>query len=130
MSSEDPRVYLRTVHIAVADLDRSIAYYRDGLGLPVSLDESGETAIVRLGHGTKLLLDPALGAELEVQPHRQPGNPHNHFHLEVVNAPELASALEHQGHPVERSASNSAEFSIFVTSDPDGHNLEIFSRQH
>lgn len=48
---------ITTVTLGVADLTRSIRFYRDGLGFPTSVEEGAPIAFFRTG-GTRLVLYP------------------------------------------------------------------------
>ena len=128
MTDASDRTMLRTVHMAVRDLDDAVAFYGDAMGLEVHREGDDRVAIVRLGGGVRLMLDEALGEQLTVTPHRSAGAPHAHFHLEVSDAATLKSRLQACGHPIESAENPTAGLDIFLTCDPDGHNLEIYSR--
>ncbi|HVZ38313.1 MAG TPA: VOC family protein [Candidatus Kapabacteria bacterium] len=52
----EPR--LNIITLGVGDLERSIAFYRDALGWPMSSASVGDFAIFKLGTGTALALYP------------------------------------------------------------------------
>ena len=124
---ETPLNYLRSLHIAVRDLERSIAFYRDGLGLRVEQEGGSTMAVAYLRSGTKLLLDQGLGERMEVTSTHPKRAPHMHIHLEVPVVEVVKSNLREHGHPVYESAEGTVGMNIFVTADPDGHNYEVFS---
>jgi predicted enzyme related to lactoylglutathione lyase len=118
--------YLRSLHLGVRNLDESMAFYGEALGLPVEQDSEAGLAVVSLSCGTRLLLDQELGERLQVGPHFAGGAPHVHLHLEVTDVEGVMERLANQGHPVDHSVEQTAGLRIFVTADPDGHNLQIF----
>ena len=63
----EPRISIIT--LAVADLPRSVAFYRDGLGLPL-VDENTESIAFFRNRGTWLALYPrqALAADVGIAP--------------------------------------------------------------
>jgi catechol 2,3-dioxygenase-like lactoylglutathione lyase family enzyme len=119
-------MHLRTLHIGVQDLERSVAFYQDGLGLPVEADPGGSAAIVVLSCGARILLDQALGERLQVGPHYQGNAPHVHIHLEVGDMDAILDRLAAHDHPIGRSEEDYPGMRIIVTADPDGHNLQLF----
>lgn len=49
---------LNLVTLGVSDLERAVAFYRDGLGWPQSSASVGDLAVFKLGTGTALALYP------------------------------------------------------------------------
>jgi catechol 2,3-dioxygenase len=112
------------VTLSVADLDRSIDYYENAIGLGVSSRENGT---VRMGvPGHDLLV-------LEEQPGARPGHGTNtglfHFALLVPERRDLAAWLAHAtGDGVHLTgASDHFVSEALYLRDPDGHGIEIYS---
>jgi catechol 2,3-dioxygenase-like lactoylglutathione lyase family enzyme len=109
--------------LEVADVDRSLAFYHDLLGLePERLDayRAGEVGFpsVRVG---ALLIDLFLSAH--------PGPGPNHFCVEVdVPAGEMVAALDAggwaHGEVARRWGARGEGLSVYVQ-DPDGHQVEL-----
>src|SRR5262245_30877586 len=123
VSSISPLVTLGPVHLTVADLDRSLAYYSDAIGLE-TLERGPERA--SLGSGGRELL------VLVEEPGARPA-PHNtglfHFALLVPERPALARWLAHAAR--ERigltGLSNHEVSEAIYLRDPDGHGIEIYA---
>lgn len=118
----DPATRMGAVHLTVADLDRSVAYYRDGIGLEL-LERSGGTA--SLG---------ASGQELvglvEV-PGARPSSRHTglfHLALRVPEREDLARWLAHAARDGVALAGLSDHFvsEALYLQDPDDHGIEIY----
>jgi catechol 2,3-dioxygenase len=110
------------VHVTVAELERSLAYYRGQVGLDV-LDRSGDRA--SLGAGGVELLGLA----------EDPGAAHAgrhtglyHFALRVPERTDLAGWLAHAARdrvPLVGMSDHFVSEAIYLT-DPDGHGIEIY----
>lgn len=110
------------VHLTVADLERSLAYYRESIGL-----EPGERSAARLSLG-------AGGRELLVL-HEEPGArpaPRStglyHFALRVPERADLARWLAHAARdrvPLVGLSDHFVSEAIYLA-DPDGHGIEIY----
>ena len=110
------------VHVSVADLDRSLAYYGDTVGLAV-LEEGSGTASLGAG-GIELLV-------LVEEPGARPASRHTglyHFALRVPDRVDLARWLAHAARDRVTLLGMSDHFvseAIYLT-DPDGHGIEIY----
>jgi catechol 2,3-dioxygenase len=110
------------VHVTVADLDRSLAYYGDTVGLAVLEEGSGA---VLLGAGGIDLLG------LVEEPGARPASRHTglyHFALRVPERVDLARWLAHAARDRVTLLGMSDHFvseAIYLT-DPDGHGIEIY----
>ena len=110
------------VHVSVADLDRSLAYYGDTFGLAV-LEEGSRAA--SLGAGDIELLG------LVEEPGAPPASRHTglyHFALRVPERVDLARWLAHAARDRVTLLGMSDHFvseAIYLT-DPDGHGIEIY----
>jgi catechol 2,3-dioxygenase len=117
-----PATSVGAVHLTVADLDRSVGYYRTAIGLTV-LEQAGRTA--RLGAGARelLVLVEEPGARLA---HGYTGL--YHFALLVPERRELAQWLAHAIRDRVALVGLSDHFvsEALYLSDPDGHGIEIY----
>jgi catechol 2,3-dioxygenase len=110
------------VHVTVADLERSLAYYGDAVGLSVLEQGSGFAA---LGAG-----DVELLGLVEEQGAR-PADRHTglyHFALRVPERVDLARWLAHAARdrvPLLGMSDHFVSEAIYLT-DPDGHGIEIY----
>jgi catechol 2,3-dioxygenase len=111
------------VHLTVADLDRSLAYYRDAIGLRVHDREDGSA---RLGAGGEDLL------VLTEQPGALPADGYSglfHFALLVPAREHLARWLAHaasDGIPLSGLSDHFVSEAIYLR-DPDHHGIEIYA---
>jgi catechol 2,3-dioxygenase len=117
------------VHLTVADLDRSIAYYETQIGLRVHGRDGGEA---RLGTGGEDLL--VLGEE----PGARPADGYSglfHFALLVPERIDLARWLAHAARervPLTGLSDHFVSEAIYLR-DPDHHGIEIYAdrpREH
>jgi catechol 2,3-dioxygenase len=110
------------VSLAVADLDRSIRFYEDVIGLTLHSRE-GEIANMGAGDEVFLLLQGQPGAR-PVQ--RATGL--YHFAILVPSRRDLARTLYHLlqvDGPITGYADHAVSEAIYLT-DPDGHGIEIY----
>jgi catechol 2,3-dioxygenase len=110
------------VHLTVADLDRSLAYYREVVGL-TTLDEGSDRA--KLGVGERELL------VLVEEPGARPAAGYAglyHFALLVPERVDLARWLTHAGRDRIQLVGLSDHFvsEALYLADPDGHGIEIY----
>jgi catechol 2,3-dioxygenase len=110
------------VHLTVADLERSLAFYRESVGLAAIEREDGH-AVLGTG-GTGLL-------GLEEQPGARPVRSATglyHFALLVPERIDLARWLVHAGRsgvPLVGMSDHFVSEAIYLA-DPDGHGIEIY----
>jgi catechol 2,3-dioxygenase len=112
---------LGPVHMAVSDLDRSIAFYERSIGLPLRRREDGVAA---LGPGDEdiLVLEEAPGA-------RRAGRHAGLYHVALLHSSrlELARALGRlvaTDTPISGASDHGISEAIYL-SDPDGNGLEL-----
>lgn len=112
-----------TVHLTVADLERSLAYYRNAIGLDVLEEGAGRAS---LGTGSTVLL------VLVEEPGAQPSSGYTglyHFALLVPTRPDLARWVAHAGRnrvPLVGLSDHFVSEAIYL-SDPDRHGIEIYA---
>jgi catechol 2,3-dioxygenase len=112
---------LGPTHLTVSDLDRSVAFYQDAIGLRVHRNEDGEAA---LGAGAEDVL------VLHEEPGAQPAGRHAglyHVALLYPSREELARALHRivsTQTPVEGMSDHGTHEAIYLP-DPDGNGLEL-----
>ena len=122
---------LAHVVLRVADLDRSLAFYRDTLGLPVAQlarIHGRRAAFFRIGtrhHDFAMVEFPGLAAD----DRSQAGVVHLAFNIgepDDLNALREAKArVEAAGYKVSRSTRHLVTLSLYVE-DPDGITVELF----
>ena len=118
-----PATHMGRVAVAVADLDRSLAFYRDVLGFAV-LAQTADHAVLGAG-GTPLL-------ELAAAPGARPAPPSAtglyHFAILVPSRADLAAWLLHlaeSGYPLDGAADHLVSEALYL-SDPDGNGIEVY----
>jgi catechol 2,3-dioxygenase len=110
------------VHLTVSELERSLSYYREAIGLDVLEDGNGGA---RLGAGGRELL------VLVEEPGAQPAHGHTglyHFALLVPQRRHLARWLAHAARdrvPLAGLSDHFVSEAIYL-SDPDAHGIEIY----
>lgn len=118
----DPATRIGAIHLDVADLSRSLAYYEDGIGLRVQREGEGEVA---LGAG---------GAELLVLRERPGALPARHscglyhFALLLPRRSDLGGWLAHAAErrlPLTGASDHYVSEAVYL-SDPDEHGIEIY----
>jgi uncharacterized protein len=128
-----PRITLVT--LGVADLDRSVAFYRDGLGLPTkgivgTEFENGAVAFFELDHGLKLALWPrtSLAADtgLSAQVSGGPAFSLAHNVASEAEVNEVMAQAERAGAHVVKAAQETfyGGYAGYFQ-DPDGHLWEV-----
>ncbi len=111
------------VHLTVADLARSLEWYRDAIGLRVRTEEDGTA---RLGAGGEDLL------VLREVPGARPADRHTglyHFALLLPSRADLARWLEHASRdrvPLTGLSDHWVSEAIYLN-DPDHHGIEIYA---
>jgi catechol 2,3-dioxygenase len=117
-----PATTLGAVHLTVSDLDASLAYYREAIGLGVLEHADG---VARVGSGTRELL--VLVEERGARPaHGHTGL--YHFALLVQERIDLARWLAHAARERVALVGLSDHFvsEAIYLSDPDAHGIEIY----
>ncbi|MBA3841771.1 MAG: VOC family protein [Actinobacteria bacterium] len=122
MSRIDPATHMGAVHLTVADLERSLAYYRTAIGLEVLGESAGEA---RLGTASTELL------HLTESPGASPADGHTglfHFALLLPERTELARWLTHAAQAGVQLTGASDHFvsEALYLRDPDHHGIEIY----
>ena len=121
-SAISPATTMGPVHLTVADLDRSLAYYRDAIGLTALERGAGRAT---LGVGDRELL------RLVEHPAARPAPGHTglyHFALLVPERRDLATWLAHAARdrvPLVGLSDHFVSEALYL-SDPDAHGIEIY----
>jgi catechol 2,3-dioxygenase len=124
VTSIDPATRCGIVSLSVADLNRSIAYYTDAIGLTV-LQKNGPNAVLGVA-GTPLLV-------LKEEPGDLPWLVDNmtglyHFAILVPTRADLGRWLGHyltQGYPPPGQGDHLVSEALYLR-DPDGHGIEVY----
>jgi catechol 2,3-dioxygenase len=114
---------LGAAHLTVSDLDRSVAFYQDALGLR---QHQREDAVAALGAGGEDLL------VLHVEPGARPAGRHAglyHFALLFPTREELARAVQRLAvtrTPISGASDHGVSEAIYLP-DPDGNGIELYA---
>ena len=114
---------LGAVHLIVTDLDRSVAFYQDSLGLRL---HRREEPVAALGAGEEELV------VLHEQPRARPTGRHAglfHFALLYPSREELAHAVQRlatTNTPISGASDHGVSEAIYL-SDPDGNGIELYA---
>jgi catechol 2,3-dioxygenase len=114
---------LGAVHLTVSDLDRSVAFYQDRLGLQVNRREDGVAAL-GAGEDDLVVLHEQPGAGLAG---RHAGL--FHFALLYPSREELARAVQRLAltrTPISGASDHGVSEAIYL-SDPDGNGIELYA---
>lgn len=117
-----PRTSLGPVHLTVSDIERSISYYEESVGLAVLERADGRTSLGVAARPLLVLVEragapPAFGYTGLY-----------HFALLVPDRPDLARWLAHaarDGVPLVGLSDHFVSEALYL-SDPDGHGIEIY----
>ncbi|GGE39297.1 glyoxalase [Agaricicola taiwanensis] len=114
---------LGPVTLRIADLDRSLAFYRDLLGFEVLTSDTDGTATLGANGKPLILLEAHAG--LPPRPHDAPGL----FHVAILlpDRPSLGAMLGRLArHGIRLGASDHIVSEALYLDDPDGNGLEIY----
>lgn len=125
-SEIDPRTTVGAVHLTVRDLDRSVEYYRETIGLSL-LDRGGNRAVlgVESADGSRELVG------LHENPDATPGRGYSglyHLALLLPERRDLAAWLAHAARervPMTGLSDHFVSEAVYLQ-DPDDHGIEIY----
>ncbi len=111
------------IHVSVTDIDRSVAFYRDVLGVPFLFQVTGQPMAFFDCDGVRLYLGEPESPEFR-------SNPVLYFRVDDID--EAYAALEERGvefrdrpHVVHRTEDSELRMTFFK--DPDGTNLVLMT---
>lgn len=113
---------LGPVHLTVADLSRSVAFYEERLGLRVQ-ERAGDTAVLGAGAGPLLRLTAVAGAR-----HMAGHSGLYHFALLLPSRADLGAVLAHLRRtqtPLSGGADHLVSEALYL-GDPDGNGIELY----
>jgi catechol 2,3-dioxygenase len=123
----DPSTRIGHVHLTVADLDRALAFYRDGLGFDVTTRLGGDAVFLSAGgYHHHIGLNTWAGRGAPAPPPGTTGL--YHFAILFPDRASLARTLrrviEH-GIPLEGASDHGVSEAIYLR-DPDGNGVELY----
>jgi len=111
--------------IEVTDLDRSIRFYQEGLGMQVA----GRGLVAATGGETATLHTPGSEQMLELNWYPSskytPGSELDHLAFEVADVEAAASRLVELGGRVVREVEHEPDYDLAYVTDPDGIWIEL-----
>ena len=127
MSPIDPRVRVGHVHLKVADLERSLAFYRDVLGFEIT---------ARYGEGAVFLAAGGYHHHIGLNTWMSRGGPEpapgatGLFHAAILypDRPSLADALRRlveADYPLDGASDHGVSEALYLR-DPDGNGVELY----
>ena len=111
-----------TLH--VSDIENSLAFYRDILGMEVASAVDGPATIRFMKTDNDLLLELI---RIEGETVETPGKGVS-FGLEVPNIAALIARLKEENIPVSDPMSPNPMFRFYFLQDPDGYNIQLVER--
>src|SRR5437879_4595506 len=122
-----PQTKIGHIHLTVADLERSLAFYRDALGFEVT-QRSGDSAVFLSagGYHHHIGLNTWAGEGAAQPPPGRTGL--YHFAILYPNRRELARAFKRlfdHGVPIEGASDHGVSEAIYLR-DPDGNGIELY----
>jgi catechol 2,3-dioxygenase len=127
MTAIDPRVDIGHVHLKVADLDRSLAFYRDVLGFELQQRFGDQAAFVSAGgYHHHIGLNTWESAGAGAPPRRSTGL--YHVAIRYPDRRTLADALRRvlaAGIPLEGASDHGVSEAIYLR-DPDDNGVELY----
>lgn len=120
----DPRADVGHVNLTVIDLERSLGFYRDVIGLHVTQRDSQSVFLAAGDYHHHVALNTWAG-EVERPPADSAGL--HHFALRLPDAAALCEVIVrvlHSGHPLLGATDHGVTLSVYLT-DPDGNGLEL-----
>jgi catechol 2,3-dioxygenase len=115
------------VHLTVADLDRSIKFYRDLLGFNVTARFGNSAVFLSSGdYHHHIGLNTWAGPDVTPPPEGHSGL--YHFAILYPNRNELAKAFKvlwEEKYPIEGASDHGITESIYIN-DPDGNGIELY----
>jgi catechol 2,3-dioxygenase len=125
-----PDVQIGHVHLRVADLDRATAFYRDVLGLSISVDGAPFGLQMRLlaagNYHHHIALNTFLSKDGTLPPVGHTGL--HHFALLYPNRHEFVRAIQRlfdHGYPIDEARDHGGTVSVYLQ-DPDGNGIELY----
>jgi len=111
---------IHSILVQISDMDRSLAFWRDGLGLPFVLQEEGSTCWECVLGGVKILLHPAWADAV--------GGQGAIIEIAVADVDAIHARLVAQGHAPEAPPQDRPWGRTLGLIDPDGYMIGVTTR--
>ena len=122
-----PKVQIGHVHLTIADIDRSLKFYRDLLGFNVTARFGSSAVFLSSGsYHHHIGLNTWAGNEVTPPPEGHSGL--YHFAILYPDRYELAKTFKilwEQKYPLEGASDHGVSESIYIK-DPDGNGIELY----
>lgn len=121
----EPNVYVDQVHLKVTELERSLTFYKEIIGLKV-LSQTEKSAILTADGKTPLV---TIGEPDGVTSKESRRSGLYHFALLLPSRADLAACLKHlveSGYPLQGASDHLVSEAIYL-GDPDGNGIEIYA---
>jgi catechol 2,3-dioxygenase len=122
---EQPNVFVSHVHLKVTDLNKSLSFYQEIIGLRI-LKKAVNSAVLT-ADGYKSLITLTQPKDVTAKEPRRTGL--YHFAMLLPSRSDLASCLKHlveSGYPLQGASDHLVSEAIYL-GDPDGNGIEIYS---
>lgn len=119
-----PNVYVRYVSLKVQDLQRSIKFYTEIIGLKLLSEDFGKAIFTADGTAPLLVIEQPEN----VQPKEPRRTGLYHFALLLPERSDLASIIRHlikTGYPLQGASDHLVSEALYLA-DPDGNGIEIY----
>ena len=124
----DPETRIGHIHLKVADLERSVKFYRDVLGFEIMTRIGNQAAFLSAGgYHHHIGLNTWESANGNPPPQGSTGL--YHFAILVPNRKELAKVfkrLTDHNYPIEGASDHGVSEALYLN-DPDGNGIEIYA---
>ena len=119
-----PNIYAKSVKLKVADLEESLLFYQNVIGLSIASKEKKQAAL-RAGTGEAFLFIEELD---QVEPKKMRTTGLYHLAILVPSREQLGNVFKHlleTGYPLQGASDHYVSEAIYLA-DPDGNGIEIY----
>ncbi|MBB5576989.1 VOC family protein [Rhizobium paranaense] len=120
-----PETRIGHIHLKVADIDRSISFYRDVLGFNLNFNLGSFAFLSAGGYHHQIGLNTWQSKGAPPAPQRTAGL--YHFAINYPSRRDLARAFQrlmNKQYPIDGAADHTSHLAIYM-SDPDGNGIEL-----
>lgn len=120
----NPNIYAKSVKVKVSDLEESLLFYQNVIGLSIASKEKKQAAL-RAGTGEAFLFIEELD---QVEPKKMRTTGLYHLAILVPSREHLGNVFKHlleTGYPLQGASDHYVSEAIYLA-DPDGNGIEIY----